>query len=90
MEWLIKKMYNQFTYRRNKVKTNYFQDYDMNAQSNWGISSDYTYDIIGEQVSFHDEWNRLTFGVDYSKGRDNVLRAAGFDEIGRASCRERV
>lgn len=38
---------NQFTYRRNKVKTNYFQDYDMNAQSNWGISSDYTYDIIG-------------------------------------------
>lgn len=27
---------NQFTYRRNKVKTNYFQDYDMNAQSNWG------------------------------------------------------
>ena len=42
---------NQFTYRQNKVKTNYFQDYDMNAQSNWGISSDYTYDIIGEQVS---------------------------------------
>lgn len=73
---------NQFTYRRNKVKTNYFQDYDMNAQSNWGISSDYTYDIIGEQVSFHDEWNRLTFGVDYSKGRDNVLRAAGFDVNG--------
>lgn len=54
----------------------------MNAQSNWGISSDYTYDIIGEQVSFHDEWNRLTFGVDYSKGRDNVLRAAGFDVNG--------
>lgn len=54
----------------------------MNAQSNWGISSDYTYDIIGEQVSLHDEWNRLTFGVDYSKGRDNVLRAAGFDVMG--------
>lgn len=73
---------NQFTYRRNKVKTNYFQDYDMNAQSNWGISSDYTYDIIGEQVSFHDEWNRLTFGMDYSKGRDNILRPAGYDASG--------
>ena len=67
---------NQFTYRRNKVKTNYFQDYDMNAQSNWGISSDYTYDIIGEQVSFHDEWNRLTFGaVDAHEENDVIIHA---------------
>lgn len=74
---LSDKWSNDFTYRKTDTVTNYAK-----AAENYGISSDYSYDFISDQVSYITDRNSLIFGMDYSKSYDNKLKRIGFDDEG--------
>lgn len=64
---------NSFTYRKNDVVSNYYQT--MTEPYN----SDYSYEFISDQVNYTTPRNSLIFGLDYSKGDNNLLTRIGSD-----------
>lgn len=78
---------NTFVYRHNKIKTSYGKPEGEGtpggrASTPYSVTSDYTYNFISDQVNFNDGVHNIILGLDYSKGHNNALRRAGYDQDG--------
>lgn len=66
---------NSFTYRKNSVEA---------IHSKAPEPSDYSYDFISDQVRYQSSRHDVIFGMDYSRGRDNLQKeiSIGWDDGG--------
>ena len=64
---------NSFTYRTSDVKNNY------NFIKTVGDSSksDFSYKFISDQVNYNTSRHNIVFGLDYSRGEDNLEKKVG-------------
>lgn len=63
---------NEFSHSRSNLITNYYQDYYDGKTQPYGIAADNSYIFFTEQLHFSDSCNDLIFGMDYSKGVNNL------------------
>ncbi len=68
---------HSFTYRKNDVKTNYKK-----ASESYSTRSDYDYEFISEQLRSKTKNHDIIFGIDYSKGNNNLLTPIGYNASG--------
>ena len=64
---------NSFTYRTSDVKNNY--KFVRNTKDN--SNNDFSYKFISDQVTYTTSRHNLIFGLDYSRGEDNIERKVG-------------
>ena len=72
---------NSFTYRENDSKSLYTQEKDENGNP-YEALSDYSYKFISDQVVYNTSRHAVVFGLDYSKGQNNVATKSGTDAEG--------
>lgn len=70
---------NALTYRTNSDKGYYAQ---LKSSGSYHKPMDIDYTFISDQVTFVDSRNTLIFGMDYSKGKDNIKKVADYDDEG--------
>lgn len=68
---------NIFVYRNSDVKSNYGK-----SSESYAAKSDYSYEFISEQLRYKTSRHDIVFGLDYSKGDNNLLTSAGWDSEG--------
>lgn len=61
---------HRFTYRHNKETNHYVQTA---STGDFVPPWSYTYDIFNEQLSYVSDKHTFVFGIDYNKGKDNLL-----------------
>lgn len=64
---------NAIIYRWNNTKYFHSQHYYANDQGNSPAFADFTYHFLSDQATYTSDRHTVTFGVDYSKARDNTL-----------------
>ncbi|MBQ0067833.1 MAG: autotransporter outer membrane beta-barrel domain-containing protein, partial [Phascolarctobacterium sp.] len=68
---------NTFVYRHNNEKRFHSQQY-YTGLSLKNSDTNYSYDFLTDQFTYHDQKNNLVVGVDYSKGKDkNTTKVEG-------------
>lgn len=87
-DWQISDQWsNTLVYRHSAIQSNYSKplgegNFEGTTGSPYIDSSDYTYDFVSEQVRYQSGRHDIIAGMDYSKGKNNLLTTVGYNADG--------
>lgn len=64
---------NAFSYRHSDNKYHYGQNVYAGNEKDFATSGDFTYNFFSDQANYTSDKHTLTFGIDYSKAKDNDI-----------------